>query len=370
MKYFLISGEASGDNHGTLLIAALRRHDTSAEFCGLGGDKMQAVGCEIVVHIRDMAFMGWQAVVAHWRTIRRNFRLTHETLLRYAPDVVILIDYPSFNLRIARWCREHLPSTKVVYYISPKVWAWKRRRIHKIARYCDRVFSILPFEPAFYAQYGYECTYVGNPVVETIVSMNNEQLTMNNGHVVALLPGSREGEITHCLPTMLVAARKMLRPDERIVVVQAPAIDRGLYERYLGADETLVTDAYSTVKNAYLCVVNSGTATLETALLGTPQVAVYHIEYAWLTRLLRPLVMKTPLFTLPNLLLGRVVVRELVADEFREDLLCDEIDRLHDEAYRGRMIGAYKELWDVLGTDSPSEKVAEALVGECLKDTQ
>ncbi|MBO4361830.1 MAG: lipid-A-disaccharide synthase, partial [Paludibacteraceae bacterium] len=163
MKYFLIAGEASGDMHAARLIEALHQHDAEAVFVGLGGDKMQAAGCKLYQHYSKMAYMGYVAVLAHLGDIRRNVRIAEQALLSEQPDELILIDYPNFNLHIAAFCRKHLPRTKVTYYIPPKIWAWKRRRVHKIGKYCHRILGIFPFEPAFYAKYGYACTYVGNP---------------------------------------------------------------------------------------------------------------------------------------------------------------------------------------------------------------
>ena len=265
--------------HAAALIKQIRLRDPEAQISGLGGDKMAAEGCMLHRHIRHMAFMGFAAVMKHWRDVKDNFRIARETLLNDRPDMLILIDYPSFNLQMAEFCRKHLPKTKIYYYIPPKVWAWKRRRIHKIARLCDEVLGIFPFEPAFYAKYGYRCTYVGNPTAEeinkNIAASTQADLPSEEKPVIAILPGSRPSEITHCLPRMIEAARRFT--DYSIVVCAAPGIEDSFYQPYMTEGETLTHDTYATLRTAKAAVVNSGTATLETALIGCPQVAVYHL---------------------------------------------------------------------------------------------
>ena len=206
MKYFLIAGEASGDKHAAALMVQIKQRDPQAQFVGLGGSQMAAAECRLYQDYSHMAFMGFAAVLANIGQIRRNFRIAREALLSERPDVLILVDYPSFNLRMAAFCRKHLPSTRIMYYVPPKVWAWKRRRIHQLARLCDEILGIFPFEPDFYAKYGYHCTYVGNPTAEQIT--NYQSPIANRQSSIVLLPGSRESEVRHCLPRMLDAARR------------------------------------------------------------------------------------------------------------------------------------------------------------------
>ena len=234
-----------------------------------------------------MAFMGFAAVLRNMGQVKQNFRITEEALLFEQPDVLILIDYPSFNLRIASFCRKHLPGTRIVYYIPPKVWAWKRRRIHQIAKLCDEVLGIFPFEPDFYARYGYRCTYVGNPTAEEIGKGERLKGKGERNQTIVILPGSRPSEIKHCLPKMLEAARRF--PDYSITVCSAPGIEDEFYTPYLSAHEALTRDTYASVCEASAAIVNSGTATLETALLGCPQVAVYHLACVKMDRVNRPL---------------------------------------------------------------------------------
>lgn len=362
MKYFLIAGEASGDLHASNLIHALRTRDAEAEFIGLGGDKMRAEGCELLQDYRKMAFMGVLAVLANLRTIRQNFRIAKEGLLREQPDVLILIDYPSFNLKIARFCKEHLPHTRVVYYIPPKIWAWKTWRVHAIARYSDLILGIFPFEPAFYAKYGYQCTYVGNPTMDSIRAWKQaNSVSSEREKVIALLPGSRPSEIRHCLPVMLAAAREVCPPDYRIAVTAAPGIDDSFYARYLQGEE-LTRNTYALVSRAEAAVVNSGTATLETALLGCPQTAVYYIALARYLGWLKPLIFRIPHFTLVNIIPGREVIRELVAFHFTKRDIRTELTRLlGDQDYRARMEADYRDINNILGNQPAAENAARII---------
>ena len=402
MKFFVIAGEASGDLHAANLMRSLSFEDKDASFVGLGGDKMRAAGCDIRVDYRDMAYMGVVAVLANLPKIRRNFRIARAALMETRPDVLILIDYPSFNLRMAAFCRKHLPATRIVYYIPPKVWAWKSWRVHRIARYADDVLGIFPFEPAFYARYGYRCQYVGNPTADCIRTWQQSHPTAkadNNlsrqteeakqvtetantpadvpthvasryyspslrgaggappptkgeeKEVVALLPGSRPSEIRHCLPTMLEAARRVAGTDYRIIVAAAPGIDDSFYAPYL-CGETLTRDTYTLVSSARAAVVNSGTATLETALLGCPQTAVYYIACSrWLEWLIRPVLFRTKYFTLVNIIPQQEVIQELIASRFTVGNVEHELRRLlTDEHYRHTMLTRYHHLSHLLGS--------------------
>ena len=367
--YYIIAGEASGDLHAAALIKQIRLRDPEAQISGLGGDKMAAEGCTLHRHIRHMAFMGFAAVMSHWRDVKDNFRIAKETLLQDQPDALILIDYPSFNLRMAAFCRQHLPQTRIYYYIPPKVWAWKRRRIHKIARLCDEVLGIFPFEPAFYAKYGYKCTYVGNPTAEEIngIKAKGERLKVKEevgeAKTIAILPGSRPSEISHCLPRMLDAARQF--PEYKRIVCAAPGIEDSFYAPYLQPDETLTRDTYSTLLQASAAVVNSGTATLETALLRCPQVAVYHLACSRLIGLIRwaqPLVFSIRHFTLVNIISGREVIKECVANDFTTSNVAAELNRLlHDEAYQKEMLASYEHLSSLLGSQPASATAADII---------
>ena len=357
--------------HAAALIKQIQARDPKASFSGLGGSQMAAAECHLYQDYTRMAFMGFAAVLANIGQIRRNFRIAKQALLCEQPDVLILVDYPSFNLRMAAFCRKHLPNTRIVYFIPPKVWAWKRRRIHRLARLCDDILAIFPFEPDFYARYGYRCTYVGNPTAEEILQRSgptvkrsySETVLQRSGRTLAILPGSRESEIRHCLPRMLEAARRF--PDYRLVICAAPGIDDAFYAPYLRSNETLTRETYETLRQAKAAVVNSGTATLETALLRCPQVAVYHLALSPLIALIRwaqPLVFSLRHFTLVNIIAGKQVIRELLANDFTVANLTAELQRLlSDETYTKKMLAEYEHLASLLGTQPAAATAAEII---------
>lgn len=284
MKYFIIAGEASGDLHASNLMRELKTADSAAEFRFSGGDLMKAEGGELLIHYRDMAFMGIVNVVLHARTILRNFKIIQNAIIAFQPDVVILVDYPSFNLRIAEFVKKNT-SAAVYYYIPPKLWAWKEYRIKSIKKYVDKVYTIFPFETAFYQKHHCEVSYIGNPTVDTITEkVLNNAISLNDfcnenrlpeKPVIALLPGSRTQEIKGCLPRMIQAAQQLT--DYQVVVSGAPGVSPDFYASYAGNLPVVFGKTYQLLGVATAAVVNSGTATLETALAGTPEVVVYHI---------------------------------------------------------------------------------------------
>jgi len=371
MKYFLLAGEASGDLHASNLIQELKQRDRAAEFTGMGGDKMRAAGCRLLQDYRQIAYMGVIAVLANLRKIRENFKIAQQGLETERPDVLILVDYPSFNLKIAAYCKQHLPQTKIVYYIPPKIWAWKTYRVHEIARVSDLILGIFPFEPDFYAKYGYSCTYVGNPTVES-VKRKVESIKKSSGEasikwgekVIALLPGSRKSEIKNCLPKMLKAARIVngnLGNRYQIVVTAAPGVENSFYDKYLQGEE-LTRDTYELVLKATAAVVNSGTATLETALLGCPQTAVYRIVCSRWLGWIRPFVFKIPYFTLVNIIPQQEVIKELIAYNFTTENIVSELTRLlTDEAYKKNMLASYEHILSVLGNQSAAQTAAQMI---------
>ncbi|MBR6549656.1 MAG: lipid-A-disaccharide synthase [Paludibacteraceae bacterium] len=371
MKFFLIVGEASGDLHASNLMKALRAKDLQATFVGLGGDMMRAEGCDIRVDYRDMAYMGFVAVLQNLNKIKHNFRIAKQALLEQKPDVLILIDYPSFNLKMAKFCKRHLPQTRVIYYIPPKIWAWKKWRVHSIAKYRDEILGIFPFEPAFYAQFGYKCHYVGNPTADSIRTFNTtlhhtpqHYTTLpNTTPIIALLPGSRRSEISHCLPTMLEAAREVASGSYQIIVVAAPGIDDSFYQPYLKS-EALTRTPYATLAQARAAVVNSGTATLETALIGCPQTAVYYVAGSkYLEKILRPIIFNIPHFTLVNIIPEQEIIQELIASKFTKENVAHELERLlNNERYRQTMLSNYTHLWSILGTQSAAETAAKHII--------
>ncbi len=387
MKYFFLIGEASGDLHASHLIEAIKQQDPAASFSGFGGDKMAAAGCTLYRHINDLAFMGFVAVLKNISTIRQNFAIAKQALLDEQPDVLVLVDYPSFNLKMAKFARQHLPSLRIVYYIPPKVWAWKQWRRKTILQLCDQVLCIFPFEPAFYldpsqpplkgAEKRAQVVYVGNPTAEECRASGTSGISGISGSsaqrskIIALLPGSRRSEIKHCLPKMLAAARRF--PDYEIRIAQAPSIPTAFYEQILSTlnfettlNSKLSTLNYDLLRTAAVSIVNSGTATLEAALLGCPEVAVYHIALPHLAGLIWKAVFTIRHFTLPNIILDlrdeqgkpKEVIRELIAYLFTVDNIEAEVKRLlTDNEYKQTMLQHFDELRTLLG-DQPVASVA------------
>ena len=380
MRYFIIAGEASGDLHGANLMEALRKNDSHASFVGLGGDKMRAEGCDIRVDYRDMAYMGIIAVLQNLDKVKRNLNIAKQALLEAQPDALILIDYPSFNLKIAKFCKQYIPHTKIIYYIPPKVWAWKKWRVHSIAKYCDEILGIFPFEPAFYAKYGYKCHYVGNPTADCIreFRIKNDELRMNHAEelkihhsksIIAILPGSRRSEISHCLPTMLDAARQVAGNEYQIIVAAAPGVENAFYQPFIQG-EMLTRDTYKVLTEARAAIVNSGTATLEAALIGCPQTAVYYITGSkYLEKLLRPIIFSIPNFTLVNIILQSQVIQELIASRFTTENVAHELQRLlYDQKYRTNMLKQYQQLYTIFGDTSSANNAADkiyTLISNC-----
>ena len=367
MKYFFLVGEASGDLHAAPLIEAIKQRDPDASFSGFGGDRMAAAGCTLYRHIRDLAFMGFVAVLKNISTIRRNFAIAKQSLLEAQPDVLILVDYPSFNLKMAKFARQHLPNLRIVYYIPPKVWAWKRWRRKTILRLCDQVLCIFPFEPSFYNDP--KAVYVGNPTAEECLSAQrsfSDSGLAAQRSIIAVLPGSRRSEISHCLPKMLEAARRF--PDYEIRIAQAPSVPAEFYEQITGETLPLYPSTPLLLQQSTVSIVNSGTATLEAALLGCPQVAVYHIALPHLAGLIWKAVFTIRHFTLPNIILdlrdeqGRPleVIRELLAYLFTVENIEAEVKRLlTDIPYRQTMLRHYDELRQILGTEPAASRAAD-----------
>lgn len=373
MKYYLIAGEASGDLHGANLMYELKKHDTQAQFRFWGGDLMQQhAGHQPVKHYRELAFMGLWEVLINLRTIKRNIELCKQDIVDYQPDVVILIDYPGFNLRIARFAHEN--SLKVFYYISPKIWAWKKSRAKQIKKYVDKMFTIFPFETNFYSQFNYQVDFVGNPLLDAIEQKQAQiperpQFLRENGlsekSIIALLPGSRKQEIERILPTMLSVIPYF--PHYQFVIAVAPATDRALYEKYTANyAATLVPDAtYSILQYSDLALVTSGTATLETALMRTPQIVCYKTNA--LTFAVGRQVVKIEYMSLVNLIMNDQVVLEMLQNECNTNELRREMNRiLHDKLYRNTMLNNYELLRIKLGGSGASARSAQQMV-EALK---
>ncbi len=331
MKYYLIAGEASGDLHGSNLIKALKKLDPIAEMRCWGGDKMQEEGAELIKHYRDLAFMGFAEVVKNLPTIFKNINFCKKDITAFQPDVIILIDYPGFNLRIAKWAKEN--GYKVVYYISPQVWAWKESRVNAIKKYVDKMLVILPFEKEFYAKWNYEVDYVGHPLVEVIdefIEKEEEKpatIPQTSKGIVALLPGSRKQEILKKLPVMIQVSKYF--PDYNFIVAKAPGVEDEFYSSLLKEFDNVYAvtgKTYSILYTAKAALVTSGTATLETALFAVPEVVCYkgsNISYQIAKRLI-----KIKFISLVNLIMNKEVVKELIQDEMNTKNLIKELKPL------------------------------------------
>lgn len=325
MRYYFIAGEASGDIHASHLMAAIKEEDAEARFRCFGGDMMAAEGAELVQHYRNLAYMGFIPVLMHLRTILRGMKRCQEDILNWQPDVVILVDYPGFNLKIARFVKQH-SSIPVYYYISPKIWAWKEYRIKDIKRDIDALFSILPFEVQFYEKHHYPIHYVGNPTVDEVDAYLKEhpadgEAFRQDNHldtrpIIALLAGSRKQEVRDNLCRMVEAAKSYSK-DYQLVLAAAPGLADDFYREYAsGLDIRIVRDqTYRLLQHSTAALVTSGTATLETALLRVPQVVCYYMKAGRLASFARRLILKIPYISLVNLVAGEEVVPELVAEQ-------------------------------------------------------
>lgn len=365
MKYFLIAGEASGDMHGAKLMNELKSIDPEAEFCFLGGDLMLAEGGKMVQHYRDMAFMGIINVLKNLDKIAKNFSLCNTAIRDFKPEAVIFIDYPSFNLKVAKYAKTVL-KLPTYYYIAPKLWVWKEYRIKAIKRYIDRMFVIFPFEVEYFAGLGYKVDYVGNPVAERVSEFLQKENNIYRAEktTVALLAGSRKQEISKCLPLMQKMAKYF--PEYQFVVAKAPGIDSSFYEQFLSKDVKVVeNETYQLLRGSRAAIVNSGTATLETALLGTPQVVVYHVAGGKLVPLLHKTLLKVKYVSLVNLIAGREVVKELITPNFNEEQLRAELGELLRNDERRRQIQeGYREITKKLGEGSTSVITARKIVDD------
>ncbi len=361
MKYYLIAGEASGDLHGSNLIKELLRQDAAADVRCWGGDRMQAAGGTLVKHYRDMAFMGFVEVIKHLGEIKGNIDLCKKDMLAYAPDVLVLIDYPGFNMRIAGWA--HQQGIKVAYYSSPQVWAWKENRVKKIKRDVDKMLVMLPFEVDFYKKWDYEVTYVGHPLIE-VVRHEQEEVPVRPlaaKPIIALLPGSRTQEIKVKLPIMLTMVKHF--PQYTFVIAQASAQPDSLYKDMIGdADVQLVkNDTYNLLKQAKAGLITSGTATLETALFALPEVVCYKgnaISFWLATKLVN-----VKYISLVNIIMDKPVVTELIQHDLTEDKLKAALTRLlTDEAYKKELKQDYETLWQKLGNKNASQLAAAEII--------
>ncbi len=373
MKYYLIVGEASGDLHASHLMASLRKEDAQVDFRFFGGDMMSAVGGTCVKHYRELAYMGFVPVLLHLRTIFKNMSMCKQDILNWQPDVVILVDYPGFNLKIAKFVHEQT-NIPVYYYISPKIWAWKEWRIKEIKRNVNELFSILPFEvPFFEEKHHYPIHYVGNPTADEVRQFKDEyhetfeqfvtRNNLENKPIIALLAGSRKQEIKDNLPAMIEAVSDL--SDYQLVLAGAPSIDDDYYAKYIhGMRVRLVhQDTFALLLHATAALVTSGTATLETALFNVPQVVCYETPLPHLIRFCFNHIIKVKYISLVNLIADKEIVKELLADKFKVSLIKDELVKLlPGNLSRQKMLDEYQEVRRALGDSVAPDNAARLMV--------
>ncbi len=371
MKYYIIAGEASGDLHGANLMKALLMHDVNAQFRFWGGDLMRDVNDNLIKHYRELAFMGFIEVVMNLRTITKNLSFCKSDIEGYNPDVIIFIDYPGFNLRIAKWARKK--GFKIHYYISPQIWAWKENRIKDIKRDVDKMYVILPFEKSFYEdKHQYPVEFVGHPLIDAIADRNQistyefrAKHGLSDKPIVALLPGSRKQEIKKMLSVMLSVTKHF--PDYQFVIAGAPSQDREFYFKFIKkANVSFVENrTYDLLSMSTAALVTSGTATLETALFKVPQVVCY--KGSWISYQIGKRVVNLKYISLVNLIMDKEVVTELIQDDFNTERLKKELDAILDTEKREHMFLDYFELEKKLGGQGASELTAK-LIFNTLKN--
>ena len=373
MRYYIIAGEASGDLHGSNLIKGIREVDPSAQIRCWGGDLMEEAGAELVKHYKEGAIMGFVEVVANLGKLSRNLRDCKEDVLAYNPDVLILIDYPGFNFRIAEFAKKK--GIRTFYYIAPKVWAWKEKRVHRLKKFVDRLFIIFPFEIEYFKKWGIDAIYNGNPLLDSVDNHPSATETKEefcakteidpNRKTIALLAGSRRGEIKYLLPRMIEVAKRY--PRYQFLMACAPSMEKEFYEGIIGKSASniklLFGQTYSILRNSDAAIINSGTASLEAALIGVPQVVCYggnEISYQIAKR-----VVKLKYISLANLIMDKGLFKELIQHDCTPDKISKELDLLvNDTTYREKMQKDYRDVREVLGGKGASAKVARAMIDE------
>lgn len=363
MKYYIIAGEASGDLHGSNLMKSLLQTDVNADFRFWGGDLMQEVGGAMVKHYRELAFMGFAEVVMNLRTIARNLSLCKEDILNYRPDVIIFIDYPGFNLRIAKWAKRN--GLRTHYYVSPQIWAWKENRIKAIKRDIDEMYVILPFEKDFYEKkHSFPVNFVGHPLIDAIadrIQVDEHEFRtlygLSEKPIIALLPGSRKQEITKMLSVMLSIVDDY--PDHQFVIAGAPGQDYSYYKQFISDPDVhfISNKTYDLLSVSTAALVTSGTATLETALFKIPQVVCY--KGGWISYQIGKRVVDLEYISLVNLIMNKEVVKELIQNDFNSKNLKAELNKILDDYERTKFFINYYELEKMLGGKGASGKVAE-----------
>lgn len=373
MKYYIIAGEASGDLHGSNLVASLRAQDSDAKIRAWGGEKMRRNGANVVKNYHDLAFMGFVEVLMNLRTILKNINFCKKDIADFNPDAIILIDYPGFNLKIAKWA--HKKGYKVFYYISPQVWAWKRRRVYKIQKVVDKMLCILPFEKKFYDNYNVDCQFVGHPLLDEIAKVNpvdkNKFYKANRlnpkKEIIAMLPGSRKQEVSRMLTVMLDVVKQF--PNYQFVIACAPSLPVSYYKEIIGdkANVRLVVNrTYQLLQLSSAAMVTSGTATLETALFDVPEVVCYKANK--ISYIIARQLAKVRFISLVNLIMDREVVKELIQNDLTANNVTNELRSLLASSKRQKkLLEDYEELKAVLGNAGASDKAAEAIISNVKK---
>jgi len=362
-KYFIIAGEASGDMHGANLVAEMLKLQPDAKFVGFGGDKMKDIDVDIQVHYKDIAFMGFKEVVENIRTIAVTLAKCKEEIMAFKPDAIILVDYPGFNFRIAKWAKAK--GFKIIYYILPKAWAWKKQRAKTLGQITDLRLSILPFEPDFFSKYDTKVIYVGNPLTDEIKKFKPDENFMskhqlNDKPIIAILPGSRKQEIIHNLPIILDTKKDF--PDYQYVVAGSPMIPEHLYHQFIKDKEIklIYDETYNILHLAEAGIIKSGTSALEAALFKVPYFVCYRMSF--LTAFLAWIFVRIPFVSLANLIASKGIVKEMIQYRFNRRTASAEMRLLlYDKNYRQEMLKNFDELIDLAGKESPSGKAARII---------
>lgn len=366
MKYYIISGEASGDLHASNLIKHLKQHDNEMDVRAWGGDLMKAQGAHIVKHYKELAFMGFWEVFKNLKTILRNLNFCKKDVLGFRPDALILVDYPGFNMRIAKFAKSH--QIPVYYYISPQVWAWKKNRVYDIKKYVRKLYTILPFEKAFYEKYNCDVAYLGHPLLDAISTWKKAQesddlIWKKSGRpLVALLPGSRSQELQKMLPKMMAVKKQFPQCD--FVIAGVGSLGRDFYKSYLKDSniEVVFNQTYTLYNEADAALVSSGTATLEAALFNVPQVVCY--QTSWLSYKIAKLLVDVKYISLVNLIANQEVVKELIQKDLTVSNMVSELSSILAEEGSAKMKQSYKDLKVLLGGVGASERISSAIVSD------
>ncbi len=363
MKYYIISGEQSGDMHAANLVASLKKKDENADFRAWGGDRLKAEGVILVKHIRDLAFMGFWEVIINLATVLRNISFCKKDILEFSPDALILVDYPGFNFRIAEFAKKK--GIRIFYYISPQIWAWKKSRINQVRKNVDRMFVILPFEKEYYQKNNFKVDFVGHPLLDEIAKGNFFFSIETEKPIIALLPGSRKQEISKMPSGRLVVDNDF--PDYQFVVAATNSVEEEFYKNIIANKNILLArnETYGLLKNAKAALVASGTATLETALFGVPQVVCYKTNF--FSYLVARLLVKTKFISLVNIITDKLAVKELIQNELNGQNISASLSDILDETNRERILIDYKELKVKLENKGASNKVADLIITDIGK---